>query len=158
MKQNTQSNKRKKSISIEYKIINIEIRKFSFDNTVNVDKDGKAPLFIGLKGGFETDYDKETVVITIILTVVSEDKKEELCNLEVNYVIHIKNLNSKYRIDESSLDLPDKFVFDIINFAVGTTRGIFIAKAENTNYRNYILPLVDVKEFSDSLFGIDKKP
>jgi hypothetical protein len=149
--------KKDKPISIEYTIRDIVIQKFSTDNTAIIDKDGTSPIKIGLGANFNTDFENDEIIITIHYSVVSNNRKKKLCNLEVGYHFHIKGLNSKYRIEEDSIGVPDKFILDIMSYSVGTTRGIFIAKTEDTLYRKYYLPMIDIAKFvRDTFNGVPK--
>ncbi|MFO7890231.1 MAG: hypothetical protein R6V04_07810 [bacterium] len=136
----------KKSFSVRYRLNNINIIKFYFNN-LNNDKIETDKLSSEFSVGFNINNDKEIITIRIGVKIKGkETEQSDISELLVNYDYHVIGLKNIEQNDDK-LKMPDEFLLSIIAISFSTTRGIFYEKCARTCLSNFILPIVNPKDF-----------
>lgn len=135
----------KKSFSVRYRLNNINIIKFYFNN-LNNDKLKPNKISSEFTVGFNIHKDKEIITIQIGVKIIGKEIKSDISELIVNYdyhVIGLKNIEHK----DGKLKMPNEFMLSLLALSYNTTRGIFYEKCAATCLSNFILPIINPKDF-----------
>ncbi len=135
----------KKSFLVKYRLKNINIIKFYFNNSNN-DKIRTDKLTSEFSVGFNINKDKEIITIQIDVKIKGKDANQsDISELIVNYDYHVIGLKNIEQNDDK-LKMPDEFLLSIIAISFSTTRGIFYEKCAGNCLSNFILPIINPKD------------
>lgn len=132
-----------KNISIEFKLRKISTEQFIvFPDAFNK-SNSKIEMNIGLKFGL----DNENKILISFVKVLFEQKNKAFIVIEVANYFDIEektwaNLNKT----ENNLIIPKAFASNLVMFTIGTLRGVLHCKTENSDFKNFIFPEINVAE------------
>lgn len=116
-------------------------------------------ITIGTSLRFGSDYRQKMITCFSAFTFESDKKPfitiEAGCHFEIAEAAWSQMLDKK----SNSLRVPRQLLTHLAMLTVGTTRGILHAKTENTNFKKYFLPTINVSALikKDLLFKFNMK-
>lgn len=137
--------------------ISIPVLKFlSFDTTDRFQA-LKRPLPIDnyeFQFNFETNIREEKSLLQIILTVDAFEKQNEgvrllLAKMKLELIFHLTNFEGviKKNPENKTLTVATNFLVMAAGIAVGTARGMFAIKVQDTIISNAIIPILNPRIF-----------
>jgi len=141
----------KQEKSITYHLKGFNIRSFylfepGLDITKNID-------LLNLKVGFNLDFSHNIelndfhVTMRILYHYLLNEKDINLLELVLTTEYHISDINIVLEIDGDKFRLPDDLLVNFVSIAYSTARGILFSKTQGSYLNQFILPLIDPKEF-----------
>jgi|GEM_PF-1226142 len=141
----------KQEKSITYHLKGFNVRNFyliepGFDITSNFN-------ILNLKVGFNLDFSHNIdlndfqVTIRILYHYFLNEKDINLLELVLTTEYHISNIKIVLEIDGDKFRLPDDLLVNFVSIAYSTARGILFSKTQGSYLNQFILPLIDPKEF-----------
>lgn len=106
------------------------------------------PVNISSGLSFALDHENKNVRVAFSTSFLHEEAEAPFIILEVACFFSLKPEDFETLVDKetSKVTLPSSFAKHLAVLTVGTTRGILHAKLENTKFRDYFLPTVNVSE------------
>jgi hypothetical protein len=111
----------------------------------------------GLNTSLEFQISKEKKVVTVVVSVVFEQKKKAFLKLKVSCHFKVSEDSFDGFYDESKITLPKGFMTHLTMITVSSLRGVLHAKTEGTLFNKYLLPTMDVTKMvkKDVEFSLD---
>ncbi len=105
-----------------------------------------------VKFGFNIDREIIGLFIKADFFYHAEEDKIDLINIETIHQFGIKDFKQNFGITkEKKVNIPDSLMCTFLGIAVSGTRGMLTASIKSPEYKNFIVPLVDIKKMMDSL-------
>lgn len=140
------------SLQVKFKLANVNVEQFVlFDEKYN--KSEKVSFSSGV--GYKLDDINQ--VIGCFMKFSFEQNKTPFLFLEASCHFEIENKSWKEFLGEDEkIIIPESFMEHMAALTVGTARGILYAKTEQTEFKKFIIPLINVSEMINS-DGVFKK-
>ena len=149
---------KKSKFNIEYKIVDIDILKFSLSEIegFNLDHDN---ILIGI--GISGDYNKEDSILknTLLIEIVKENEKgssddtETISTLKISVDFLVENLDISE--EGKGVLVPKDLLVKLAGLTISTGRGIIFTKFQGTIIEGLVLPIIDDEMIAKQLFSDD---
>ncbi len=112
---------------------------------------------IGISKSYNLDFNQDDALFKIDLSLDFVYKKADaslskLFGASIEMLFHFQNFEGIVKkVDEKTIDIPNKLVVNLVSIAFSTARGILFCLTAKSDYEGVYLPLTNPKEFQDSL-------
>ncbi len=145
--------KKRKKISVGFKLINITTEQFAIIPDAFNQSDKNIEMSIGLRFGL--DYEKRNIASSV--KVVFEQYKKAFIIIEIANHFNIeKKAWNGFDKSEENIMLPRGFATHLVMLTIGTLRGVLHCKTENTEFSSIKLPTINVTEMIKGDVEIEK--
>lgn len=134
---------------IQMRIFQIVEQKFSINEKVPTMKDIVADnLNMQLRFGLKPDKDNNTFTVTIMLAYKYQvnDIIEDMVSIDVSSIFEIPNIDKFIDLQSDSFNDKAQLVPQMLNIAIGATRGMLAAKVAGTILAKFPMPMIDLEE------------
>lgn len=135
--------------SISFQLIDIEVDEFAI---LEPSIPNEGVQFVS-RLQFTVDDKEEKIICSTIIEFILE--KSVLMKLKTDVFFQIKPGHWKNFESDNKIKIPKAFLAHLGMISVGTTRGILFLKTENTTFRNFTLPLINITNMIDDDINID---
>lgn len=98
-----------------------------------------AIIIDGKKGTIE-------IIIDAVFSIGKGNSSRELFRIKSSHIFMIKDFKKIFPVNkDDQVDIPDPLIMNFIGMAVSGTRGMLVARNQYHEYKDIILPLVDIK-------------
>lgn len=112
--------------------------------------DNKKPVITGkveFKTGVQINKEEEKIHFVLIISIFGNGTDpKEYCNLNLQFTFHAIGLKRSEIKKNNKIFLPDSFMEMITNISVSTARGILYEKLSRSSLKDFILPIMDIKD------------
>lgn len=140
-------NKKDQQEIIKMRISQIIETKFSINEKISMMTDlNENHLKMQLGFNLSPDMSKNFFTVTIMMSYKYEvnGMDQDLVNLDVANVFEIQNIADYFEFKDNNFNDKAKLVPQMLNVAIGSTRGMLAAKVAGTILSKYPLPIIDV--------------
>lgn len=145
-----------KQRSIEFALSDIKTLQFAlFEENLDLKSDEDFVINASLEFGVSMS-DKG---VQVILELIIERDDKILIKIEVASEFLVDQSTWETFYSESELILPLSFLTHVTKITVGATRGILLAKTEYSEFKDFLLPLIDIEGLiaEDAYFSLDEE-
>jgi len=135
--------------SISFQLIDIKIDEFAILEPSISNED----LQFASRLQFSADNKKEEIICSTIIEFISD--KSIVMKLKTDVFFQIKPDHWKNFKFGNKIKISKIFLTHLGMISVGTARGILFVKTENTVFRNFTLPLIDINKMIDDDINFD---
>lgn len=135
--------------SISFQLIDIEVDEFAILETSIPNED----LHFASRLQFTVDNKEEKIICSTIIEFISD--KSIIMKLKTDVVFQIKPDHWKNFKSGDKIKISKVFLNHLGMISVGTARGILFVKTENTAFRNFTLPLINITKMIDDDISIE---
>lgn len=138
--------KKEKSISLEFRISNIELIEKSFHIPLPKGNNFPNPQF-ELAINVSVDKPNKSIINILGVNVKSADDNSIVASIKVLCKFEITNFEDVVILSNDLMTIPDPIIETLNIITIGTTRGIMFNEFKGTWLHNAILPVIDPKSF-----------
>ena len=128
---------------INVKLLSINELAFSINTSALKDEDKDVSFNIGFK--LEPTQGDETIDLFLRVIMLSPSL-EPILSMESSHRFYVEGLTSLTSKNKDNKTETEGILPQLLNIAVGTVRGIIMAKTAGTTLSKFPLPLVDIDE------------
>lgn len=141
---------------IKFQLIQISTDQFAILSDV---PDSKDKITLNHKFRFSVNFSNRLIVATCRFQFLKNEAPFLLIESSCHFIVHQDDWNSFIIPNKNSIILPKEFAAHLQMLAVGTARGSLHTKTENTPFRRFHLPLINVLDSiqKDIIINIDEK-
>lgn len=92
------------------------------------------------------------IIIDAVFSIGKGDSRQELFRIKSSHIFMIRDFNKTFTIKKNNqVNIPDPLIMNFIGVAVSGTRGMIAARNQYHEYKDIILPLIDVKPMIEDI-------
>jgi hypothetical protein len=124
-----------------FQIIKIITEQFAIFKEAFEKSNNEISFSININFGIE----KEEKIIATIVKIQFEQNKSAFLIIEISnhYVMEQNSLNEML-VSANKIIIPKDFAQHLVVITIGTIRGVLHAKTENTEFNQFVIPVIDV--------------
>lgn len=139
--------------NIGFKIINLKIEQWALFEEHYDSKNEN----IAINTNVQIKINDQNNQIGVFLTIQIEQNNQMLIKAQTSNHFEIEKNKWEAMKNESTIIIPKDFVAHLAMIAVGTMRGVLVAKTEQTTLSKMVLPTLNVQKMfeNDVVFNLD---
>lgn len=140
-------------------VINIRISSIVNDEFATFEEEIIEKIPIGFSTELEFNLLESKKRVNCIYAIKLVQKKTLLAKLKTTVGFEIKKEDYESFVKDSQLTIPKDLLKFIADVTIGMVRGILYTKLENTEFKRFVVPLVDLNEVinEDEVFELERK-
>ena len=146
----------KKEKTFTFRLISNKIISYSENsmekNGINPNELKNVKTYLEVKLGFNIEKEIIGFLIKTDFFYGTGENKIDLINIETVHQFKVIDFKKHFEISkDNKVNIPDQLMSTFLGIAISGTRGMLTASIKSQEYKNFIIPLMDIKKMIEQL-------